>query len=301
MRAIQFNEYGGPEVLQIGEAEEPHAGDGQLRIKVKAAGVNQLDWKLRAGYLHDFMPMTFPAPVGFEAAGIVDEVGEGVSGFAVGDAVFGFGFGTMAEYAVLTDWTRKPDDMPFEVAGGFTVVAETATRCLDGVRATSGDTILVSGAAGGVGAAIVQIAKARGITVIGTDSPAKQDYLRGLGAVATTYEPGLAQRVEQLAPEGVDAALDLVGAGIIPELVAIVGDPSRVLSIVDFSAPESGAIFSPDRQEDAGRALAEVAKLYSEGALEHRVAKVFPFSQIAEAHSLAAEGTSIGKLVISVD
>ena len=87
MRAIQFNEYGGPEVLQIGEAEEPHAGDGQLRIKVKAAGVNQLDWKLRAGYLHDFMPMTFPAPVGFEAAGIVDEVGEGVSGFAVGDAV----------------------------------------------------------------------------------------------------------------------------------------------------------------------------------------------------------------------
>lgn len=182
MKAIKFNEFGGPEVLELVEVDEPHAGPGQVRIAVRAAGVNPAEWKIRAGYFKDFMPVEFPAGVGFEASGMVDEVGEGVSGVAVGDAVFGAGIGTFADYAVLNYWTAKPDAMPFDVAGGMTVASETAIRSLDYVGAKAGETILISGAAGGVGSVAVQVAKARGITVIGTASEAKHDYLSGLGA-----------------------------------------------------------------------------------------------------------------------
>ena len=224
MKAIKFNEFGGPEVLELVEVDEPHAGPGQVRIAVRAAGVNPAEWKIRAGYFKDFMPVEFPAGVGFEASGMVDEVGEGVSGVAVGDAVFGAGIGTFADYAVLNYWTAKPDAMPFDVDGGMTVASETAIRSLDYVGAKAGETILISGAAGGVGSVAVQVAKARGITVIGTASEAKHDYLSGLGATPTTYEPGLADRLKTLAPEGIDATLDLVGAGNIPELIQITGE-----------------------------------------------------------------------------
>lgn len=300
MKAVQFSEYGGPEVLKVVEADEPHAGAGQVRIAVQAAGVNPAEWKLRAGLFGEFMPVEFPCGVGFEAAGVVDEVGEGVSGVSVGDAVFGFGAGTVAEHAVLTSWARKPEDMPFDVAGGLSVVSETAMRCLDYVGAKPGETVLVCGAAGGVGSAAVQIARARGITVIGTASAPKHDYLRELGAIPTTYEPGLADRVKELAPQGVDAALDLAGAGIIPQLIEIVGPPLRVISIVDFSAPEHSAQFSPTAQDHPERALAEAARLYSEGALRLHVEETFPMAQIAEAQALSAEGHVTGKLVVTV-
>jgi NADPH:quinone reductase-like Zn-dependent oxidoreductase len=301
MKAVQFNEYGGPEVLKIVEIDEPHAGPGQVRIAVKAAGVNPAEWKIRAGLFKDFMPVKFPSGVGFEGAGIVDEVGEGVSDVAVGDAVFGSGAGTAAEYAVLNYWARKPDDMPFDVAGGFSVASETAIRSLDYAGAKAGETVLICGAAGGVGSAAIQIARARGLTVIGTASAAKHDYLRDLGATPTTYEPGLAARVKELAPQGVDVALDLAGTGIIPELIEITGDASRVLSIVDFTAPEHGAQFTPTPQEHPERALAEAARLYSEGALRLQVEKTFPLAQIADAHALSAEGHVTGKLVIKVN
>jgi len=300
MKAVQFNEYGGPEVLKIVEIDEPHASPGQVRIAVKAAGVNPAEWKIRAGLFRDFMPVEFPSGVGFEGAGIVDEVGDGVTGVAVGDAVFGSGAGTAAEYAVLNYWARKPDDMPFDVAGGFSVASETAIRSLDYVGAKAGETILVCGAAGGVGSALIQIARARGMTVIGTASEAKHGYMRELGAIPTTYEPGLAVRVKDLAPQGVDLALDLAGAGIIPELIKMTGDASRVLSIVDFTAPEHGAQFTPTPQEHPERALAEAARLYSEGSLRLQVEKTFPLTQIAEAQTLSAEGHVTGKLVITI-
>ena len=300
MKAVQFNEYGGPDVLKVLEVGEPHAGPGQVRIAVRTAGVNPAEWKIRAGYFQEFMPVEFPAGVGFEAAGIVDEVGEGVAGIAVGDAVFGGGNGTVAEFAVLNYWARKPDDMPFEVAGGLSVVAETAMRSLDYVGAKSGESVLICGAAGGVGSTAVQIARARGITVIGTASAAKHHYLAELGATPTSYEPGLTDRVKALAPQGIDAALDLAGAGIIPELIEITGDASRVISIVDFTAPEQGAQFSPTPQKHPERALAEAARLYSEGTLKLRIEKTFPMAQIAEAQALSAEGHVTGKLVITV-
>jgi NADPH:quinone reductase-like Zn-dependent oxidoreductase len=227
MKAVKFNEYGGTDVLRVIEVEAPHAGAGQVRIAVRAAGVNPIDWKLRAGYVRDFMPLTFPAGVGSEAAGIVDEVGDGVSGVAIGDAVFGYGQNTVAEQAVLRAWARIPDNMPIEVAGGLPVIVETATRILDHVNLKAGETLLIAGAAGGVGTAAIQLARHRGAIVIGTASEPKHDYIRKLGAIPTTYEPGLAARIRELAPQGVNAALDLAGAGVIPELVEIVGDPAR--------------------------------------------------------------------------
>ena len=300
MKAIQYDEFGGPEILKAVDVDVPHAGAGQVRITVRAVGVNPLDWKNFTGLFRDFMPIEFPAGVGFEAAGIVDEIGEGVTGVSAGDAVFGLGTSTLAEYAVLSSWTSKPDDMPFEVAGGLAVVAEVGVRCLDIVGVQAGQTLLVSGAAGGVGSALVQFARHRGITVIGTASEPKYDYLRGLGAIPTTYGSGLADRVKELAPQGVDAALDLAGSGNIPELIRIVGDPSRVLSISDFSAPEYGAQFSTQPQEYPERALAEAAQLYSEGALRLDVQKVFPMTKAGDAFALSAEGHVTGKLVVSV-
>lgn len=301
MKAIRFNEYGEPDVLQVVEIDAPHAGPGEVRIAVRAVGMNPAEWKVRAGLLKDFMPVELPCGMGYEAAGIVDEVGEGTSGVAVGDAVFGLGRDTLAEHAVLTDWSPKPDAMPFEVAGGLAVASETAVRSLELVGAKAGETILICGAAGGVGTVAAQIARAHGIKVIGTASAPKHDYLRGLGVVPTTYEPGLADRVKALAPDGVDAALDLAGAGIIPELVAITGEPSRVISVVDFTAPQHGAQFSPERLENPAHALEEVARLYSEGMLDLPIEQTFPMEQTDAAHELSAHGRVTGKLVITVD
>jgi NADPH:quinone reductase-like Zn-dependent oxidoreductase len=229
----------------------------------------------------------------------VDELGEGVSNVSVGDAVFGFGEGTMAQYAVLTHWARKPDDLPFKVAGGLPVIVDTATRALDEVGVKSGQTLLVSGAAGGIGSAVIQFARLRGITVIGTASAQKHDYLRDLGAVPTTYGPGLAERVKELAPAGVDAVLDLAGSGIIPELIAIVGEPSHVLSVADFSAEQYGAKFSHGPPKDPERIFADVARLCSEGLFRLRVEQTFPLEQTAEAQELSAKGRVTGKLVIT--
>lgn len=300
MKAVQFSEYGGPEVLNIVEADKPSPGPGQIRIAVRAAGVNPLDWKLRSGIFQEFMPLTLPSGVGFEASGIVDKIGEGVTGVAVGDAVFGPGRHTMAEYAILTSWAKKPEGMPFDVAGGLATVAETATRIIAQVGLRAGETVLVSGAAGGVGSAVIQFARHLGATVIGTASAPKHGYLRDLGAVPTTYGPGLADRVKALAPQGVDAALDLAGSGIVPRLIDIVGEPSRVLSISDFTAPEHGAQFSPDPQEHPERALAEAARLYTEGALVLHIEKVFPLEEVGEAQRLSATGHVTGKLIVSV-
>lgn len=300
MKAVQFSEYGGPEVVHVVDVDAPHAGPGQVRIAVRAAGVNPSDWKRREGQYRAFEAVTFPSGFGVEASGVVDEVGPGVAGVAVGDAVFGFGEATMAQYAVLTHWAQKPDDLPFEVAGGLPVIADTATRALDEVGVTSGQTLLVSGAAGGIGTAVIQLARLRGATVIGTASAPKQDYLRDLGATPTTYGPGLAERVDALAPAGVDAAIDVAGSGVIPDLIAIVGNPAHVLSVADFSAEQYGAKFSHGPPKDPERIFAEVARLYADGRFRLRVDQTFPLERTAEAQTISAAGRVTGKLVVAV-
>ena len=206
----------------------------------------------------------------------------------------------MAQYAILTNWARKPDNVSFEVAAGLPVITDTATRALDEVGVKSGDTLLVSGAAGGIGSAVIQFARLRGITVIGTASTQKHGYLRGLGAIPTTYGPGLAERVRELAPQGINAALDLAGSGIIPELIEITGDASHVLSVADFSAEQYGAKFSHGPPKNPERFLADVARLCSEGLFRLHIDQAFPLEQTAAAQEVSAGGRVTGKLVITI-
>ncbi|MHB1491535.1 MAG: NADP-dependent oxidoreductase, partial [Cellulomonas sp.] len=229
MRAVRFHQYGDPQVLALEDAPEPHAGPGQVRIAVRAASVNPIDWKIRAGYLAEMMPTTFPATPGSDAAGVVDEVGEGASGVEVGDVVFGLAVsGSASELAVLGAWAPVPAPWSLEQAAAAGLVSATAIAGLDALGDLAGRTVLLEGAAGGAGSAAVEVAIARGATVIGTASETHHEFLRSLGATPVTYGEGLAARVAAAAPDGVDAALDLAGSGSLADLVAIVGDPAKV-------------------------------------------------------------------------
>ncbi len=297
MRAVVYTEYGEPEVLGVGDVPEPHAGPGQVRIAVRAASVNPIDWKQVGGLMARGGAPPGPTVPGFDAAGVVDEVGEGVTGVQVGDAVFGLGRATAAEHAVLRAWAPKPPDVSFEAAAGLGVAGETAVRVLDLLQLPSGATVVVDGASGGVGIATVQVAVSRGLRVVGTSSAANADLVRSLGALPTTYGEGLADRVRELAPDGVDGAVDTAGRGSVRDLVALTGDPARVVTIADFGAGELGVQVTTSSDGGAPR-LAEVAGLVAQGRLELPVAEVYPFERAAEALRRSREGHVRGKLVL---
>lgn len=297
MKRVGFGEYGGPDVLRLEEVEAPHAGPGRIRIAVRTAGVNPVDWRIREGQMLKAHPIELPAGVGLDAAGVVDEVGEGVEGVEAGDHVFGEGIDTYAEFAVLTAWARMPEGLSFEEAAGYPSVVETALRVIREVGVRPGQTLLVSGASGGVGSAVLQIARERGITVIGTAGAANQEYLRGLGAMATTYGEGWVERVRRLGD--IDAALDLAGTGVLPELIALTGDPRKVISIADLGAPEHGVRFSgvagsvPD-------ALAEAADLIARGRLHIPVEQRYALADAAAAHIDSKAGHARGRRVVII-
>ncbi|MFI7241578.1 NADP-dependent oxidoreductase [Streptomyces qinglanensis] len=297
MKKVSFAEFGGPEVLRLVDAEEPHAGPGQVRVAVRAAGVNPVDWRIREGQILQAHPVELPAGVGLDAAGVVDDVGEGVEDVEVGDPVFGEGTDTYAEFAVLSAWARIPGGLTFDEAAGYPSVVETALRIIREVGVRPGQTLLVSGAAGGVGSAVLQIARDRGIAVIGTAGAANQDYLRGLGAAATTYGAGWAERVRRLGR--VDAALDLAGAGVLAELVELTGDPQKVVSIADLGAPEFGVRFS-GAAGSVPAALAEAGRLIARGKLHIPVEKSYPLAEAAAAHIDSQAGHTRGRRVLVV-
>ncbi len=297
MKKVSFAEFGGPDVLHLIDAEEPHPGPGRIRIAVRAAGVNPVDWRVREGQVLGAHPIELPAGVGLDAAGVVDEVGEGVEGVEVGDHVFGEGTDTYAEFAVLSAWARIPQGLTFQEAAGYPSVVETALRIIREVGVRAGQTLLVSGASGGVGSAVLQIARDRGITVIGTAGAPNQDYLRSLGALATTYGEGWVERVRQLGP--LDAALDLAGSGVIRELVELTGNPHKVISIADLGAPEFGVRFS-GVAGSMPEALAEAVDLISRGKLHIPVEKSYPLAEAAAAHIDSHAGHTRGRRVVVV-
>ncbi len=302
MRALTFAEYGPASVLEVTTVPDPHAGPGQVRIAVRAAGVNPIDWKVRAGHVKEFMPVEFPAIPGLDAAGVVDEVGEGVSSVTVGDEVFGLGNNVTAEFAVLDQFERKPASLSWEQAAGIGAVAETAQRTLDALALTPGQTLLIEGAAGGVGSTAAQLAVASGLAVIGTASSSNHEYLRSLGVMPTTYGPGLAERVAELAPNGVDGVLDTAGSGSLPELIRISQAPENVISIVDFTAPEYGARTSSGIGEESRgyHGFATVARLADEGRFTVAIDSTYPLEDAARAHERSETGHVRGKVVITV-
>ena len=297
MRRISFARFGGPEVLQFGDAEEPHAGPGQVRISVRAAGVNPVDWRKREGQFQKLRPIELPSGVGQDAAGIVDEVGEDVGGIEAGDRVFGRGSNTYAEFAVLLSWAAMPEGLTCEEAAGYPSVVETALRVIREIGVQPGQTLLVSGASGGVGSAVLQIARGRGIKVIGTAGAGNQDYLRSLGAVATTYGEGWVERVRQFGQ--IDAALDLAGSGGIRDLVQLTGDPQKVVSIADLGAPEFGVRFS-GTGGSMPEALGEAVDLISRGKLHIPIERSYPLADAAAAQIDSQAGHTRGRRVLIV-
>lgn len=299
MKAAQFSRFGGPEVLEIVDLPEPHAGRGEVRIAVQAAGVNASDWKKRQGQLDQELPQT----MGYEAAGVVDQVGDGVTGARMGDRVVGVGGGgaAQAEFAVLSTWVPIPASMDFVGAAALPSTVETAARALDQLGVTEASTVLINGASGSIGSAAVQFAVHRGARVIGTGSPATHDYLRRLGAEPVAYGETMSDHVRAIAPNGVDLALDVAGSGVLPELIDLAGSADHVVTIADLAgAHQYGVRFSRGDSGRAEYALALAAELIDAGTFQIPVGQTFPLADIAEAHRVGESGNVRGKLVLTV-
>lgn len=297
MKAARFDRFGPPDVLELVDLPDPHPGPGEVRIAVRAAGVNASDWKKRQGLLDPELPQT----LGYEAAGVVDEVGDGVTEAAIGDRVFGLSpsGAAQAELAVLSLFARIPEGLGYAEAAALPSAAETAARALDQLDVGAGTTLLIHGASGSVGGAAVQLAVARGARVIGSGSPAAHDLLRSLGAMPVAYGPGMAERVRALAPAGVDRALDVAGSGVLPELIELAGGADHVLTVADFlGARAHGVRFSRGDDGRATYALALAAGLAASRRFTVPVGHTFALADIAAAHRAGEAGDIRGKIVL---
>ncbi len=298
MHALQYSSYGGPEVLEWANAPEVHAGPGQIRVAVRAASVNPADWKGFGGAWAGGKPLEGTGYVGYDASGVVDEVGDGVTDISVGDEVLGLGSSTMAEFAVLSSWAHKPASVDWAVAAAAGVAGETAERGLRLLEVTSGNTVFVDGGAGGVGAVVVQMAGARGARVIASASEANHGYLEELGATPVLYGEGVADRVRAAAGGPVDAVFDVAGKTPVEELVSLAPEPAKVVTIANFAAAEAGARVTGGGADSLPMpALAEVADLLADNRLVIKV-QTFPFDRAAEAYAISLAGHVRGKLVL---
>ncbi|MEC3979208.1 NADP-dependent oxidoreductase [Amycolatopsis sp. H20-H5] len=310
MKAVVFTESGGPEVLRVMDLEDPHAGPGEVRVRVRAAGVQPFDAAVRAGWEPPGVALRWPRVPGNEFAGVVDEVGAGGADLAdradrvdlaVGTEVLGFTVvNAYAEYVVVPagDVTPKPPDMPWEVAGGFTAGTQTAHLALDNLRVGEGDTLLIHAAAGSVGTAAVQLAVHKGATVLGTASEANQEYVASLGATALVYGDGLRGRIQAAAPQGIDAVLDGAGGVALDLSLELVEDRDRILTLVEHGkAPGLGIRTTTGTR--SGARLAELAALYAKGDLRFHVRHAYPYLEAAAAHREIETGHGRGKIVLT--
>ncbi|MEV0245604.1 NADP-dependent oxidoreductase [Nocardia sp. NPDC050712] len=298
MRAIAFDEFGGPEVLRPVEIPVPEPTGDQVRVAVRAAAVNASDWKTRSGIL-TFGDNRFPQYPGWEVAGTVDALGPDARGFAVGDEVFGWTqAGGYAEYALSSALARKPAGLDWADAVALPIAVNTAAKVLAMLRVRAGETLLVNGASGVVGSMAVQLAVAAGVTVIGTACERNQDLVRALGAIPTTYGDGLADRVWALAPHGVDAVFDTAQHGGLPAAIALRGDTGRIIAIADFAAAQLGvvaaALHGVDAVYDAFR-CAESVVGYSGTWLGESAADCPPGRPLVDLAGKVAEDIRSGK------
>lgn len=310
MRAAINEVFGGPEVLEVRDIAEPQARSGQLRVRVTAAGLNPMDWmfiadnelgqRLReARASQPGLALTLPAVFGHDFAGVVDQVGDGVVGFRVGDRVFGGALSrAVAEYAVVVpeEVHHTPDGVDDIKAATLDVAARTAAAALAVIKPTSGETVLIGGAAGGVGTFAVQLARLAGARVIGTASERSFEYLRGLGVEPVMYGDGLVDRVRRMAPSGVAAAADMFGTETAQVAIAL-GVPAARISMIAGQLP--GVTTVAGFQAVAGT-LERIAALLAQGKLKVPIAATYPVEQIREAVTLQASRHVQGKVVVTL-
>ncbi|WP_026416758.1 NADP-dependent oxidoreductase [Actinomadura oligospora] len=306
MRVAGFSEPGGPDVLRILDVPTPGAGPGEVRVRVRAAGVQPFDLAVREGWTPPYMetPPPFPRVPGNEWAGVVDQVGDGVTEFADGDEVMGNSvLGSYAEFVVVpvANVVRKPAGMPWEVAGAFPAAVMTPHIALDDLRVGEGDTLLIHAAAGGVGAVAVQMAVNAGATVIGTASEENHEYLRSLGAIPVTYGEGLADRVRAAAPDGVDAALDGAGGHALEVSLELVKDRDRILTLVEHGRAEELGIRTTTFSKRSMARVADSASLFEDGRLSLNIRDAYSWTRAADAHQRVATGHGRGKVVLVMD
>ncbi|MBL1110992.1 NADP-dependent oxidoreductase [Streptomyces sp. 110] len=306
-RAVVYQTFGGPEVLELRDAPEPHAGPGEVRVRVTAAGLNPMDWIISSTPETAAMfGVTVPSGFGYDFAGVIDEVGAGVGGFAVGDRVYGGAMGkAAADFLVMKTPAQAPDALfhtpdgiSDEVAATLPVAGLTAVAALEAIGPRSGDTVLVGGAAGGVGVFAVQLAKLAGARVIGTASQSTFEFLRQLGAEPVAYGPGLADRVRMLAPDGVAAATDLFGTETAETALALGVPPERISTIAAGPNPPGG-VRATGGSEAGPAGLERITDAILAGRITVPIAATFPIQQIRDAVALQAGRHVHGKIAIT--
>lgn len=304
-KAVQFDQYGGIDVLQVRDVPRPVPAPDEVLVQVRAAGINPGEAKIRTGMLHDRFPATFPSGQGSDLAGVVVEAGHGVARFAPGDEVFGYtdNRASHAEFVVVpaSQLVTKPEGLSWEVAGSLFVAGTTAYAAVGSVHLSPGDTVAVSAAAGGVGTIAVQLARAAGATVIGIAGPDNDEWLTAHGIIPVNYGDGLAERITAAAPQGrVDAFLDLFGGGYVDLALNELGvDLQRIDTIIDFAAIERYGVQSVGNAEGASaQVLSELAALIVDGKLEVTVAQTFSLDEVRSAYELLERQHTRGKIVL---
>jgi NADPH:quinone reductase-like Zn-dependent oxidoreductase len=302
-RAVRFDRYGGIDVLDVVDVPPPVPGPGQLLVRVKAAGINPGEAKIREGLLHDRWPATFPSGQGSDLAGVVEQVGEGVDSFGVGDEVIGFTDNRVSQAELVVvgadNATARPPNVPWPVAGSLFVAGTTAYAAVRAVTAGPGDTVVVAGAAGGVGSITVQLAKQAGATVIGLAGEHNHQWLEDLGVIPVTYGDGVAQRIQDAAGGAVDAFIDLVGGDYVQLALDLGISPGRIDTIVDFQAGRKYGVKTEGTAAAASaEVLAELARLIDEGRLQVPIAHIYPLDQVREAFGELERHHTRGKIVL---
>ena len=305
MKAVQFDSYGDIDVLEVREVPRPVPGPGEVLVQVKAAGMVVSESALRTGAVKNIFPLTFPSGQGSDLAGVVTELGSGVDGFAVGDEVIGFSSrrSSQAEYVSVPadQLTPKPSAVSWEVAGSLYVAGVTAYAAVRSVQLTSGDTVAIAGAAGGVGSIAVQLAKRAGATVLGIAGPSNDAWLSEHGAIPVNYGDDLPDRLRAAAPSGhVDALLDFFGGGYVATAVTDLGIPvDRIDTIADFAAAaQFGVQTAGGADASSAAVVAELAALIAQGELEVPIAGVFALGDVRDAYRELEQRHTHGKLVL---
>jgi NADPH:quinone reductase-like Zn-dependent oxidoreductase len=302
-KAVRFNQYGDLDVLQVVDVERPVPGPGQVLVQVKAAGINPGEASIRKGLLDARWPATFPSGQGSDLAGVVAALGEGVQGFAVGDEVIGFTNkrASQAEFVVVeaSDLTSRPRNVSWEVAGSLFVAGATAYAAMRAVALKQGDTLAVSGAAGGVGSIVVQLAVKEGAKVIGLAGPAHHQWLRDHGVIPVAYGESVEQRLRAAADNHLDAFIDTFGADYVELALKLGVRAERIDTIANFEAVAKYGVKADGNAQGASAAvLADLAGRIDRGELEIPIARVYPLTAVREAYRELEQRHTLGKIVL---